>query len=102
MPEHPFICEHCGWRTSQYASAVGHPCPKNKSESITPLTRLDDPDVSPVDICCDGCDAERLGADPDIHAYSDKMAKASATAAGWSCTKKADYCPRCVAERKVA
>lgn len=100
MPTRRFICEHCGWPTTQFAARVGHPCPKNKGETLTELVCLDDPGVSPVDICCDGCDAERLG--EEHHVYSDRMAKASATAAGWSCQKKSDFCPRCVAERKVA
>ena len=91
MPEHPFICQYCGWATAQYALQVGHVCPKDKSDTLTPLIRLDDPSISPFDVCCDGCDAERLGA--EHHVYTPAVAKAAAVAAGWACEAQARLVP---------
>ena len=97
MPQYDFICEYCGWKTTQPATAVGHACPKNGKE-VTECVRLDS--AVPVDICCDGCEAERLGV--EHHAYSDKVSRESARAAGWEChTKTGDWCPACVLKRKA-
>jgi len=95
MNSHNFVCERCGWATTQYAPQIAHPCPKNNKE-LTDLICIDK--TSPVDICCDGCEAERPGV--EHHAYSDKIARESARTAGWECdTRKGDWCPRCVAEK---
>jgi hypothetical protein len=95
MPQRNFICERCGWKTTQFGNAAAHPCPRNGG-ALTDLILVDT--TSAIDICCDGCDAERLG--EEHHAYSTKAAKDSARAAGWECDRKSDWCPRCVAERK--
>jgi hypothetical protein len=95
MPSHDFICQLCGFTTTQFGTVVFHPCTKNKNE-LTELIRADT--TSPIDICCDGCGAERLG--EEHHAYSDKIARESAREAGWECGRKGDWCPRCVAEKK--
>jgi hypothetical protein len=95
MPPRNFVCELCGWTTVQYAPNIAHPCLKNRGELVE-LVCIDK--TSPVDICCDGCDAERPGV--EHHAYSDKVARESARAAGWECDpKKGDWCPRCVANK---
>jgi len=93
MPQRNFVCERCGWPTTQYAPAVFHPCPKNGGAS-TELILVDT--TSAVDICCDGCDAVRLG--EEHHAYSDKVARELAREAGWLCNRKHDWCPRCVVD----
>ena len=99
MPLHDFVCQFCGFQDRQYAAWVGHHCSKRSGELVE-LVRLDDPMTTPVDICCDGCDAEWLG--DEHHAYSDKVAREMATADGWTCNRKTgDWCPRCVAERKA-
>lgn len=91
-----FICERCGWKTTQLAPHIAHPCAQNGG-ALTELILVDR--TSPIDICCDGCDTVRLG--EDHHAYSDKIARVSARAAGWECDpRKGDWCPRCVAEKK--
>jgi hypothetical protein len=100
MPEHDFICEHCGYRTTQFALAVSHVCKTNGNQD-TLLIRLDDPTTLAVDIFCDGCQRERLG--EDHHAYSNKVARDSAAKDGWECsTKTGDWCPECVQRRKVS
>ena len=99
MPLHDFVCQFCGQQDRQYAAMVAHACPK-KGGDLVDLVRLDDPMTVPVDICCDGCDAERLGA--ESYAYTNKVARTAATAAGWVCDKSGDWCPRCAAERKAS
>lgn len=94
MPQRNFVCERCGWKTTQFGTQAAHPCSKNEGKMMD-LVLVDV--TSAIDICCDGCNAERLG--EEHHAYSDKIARESARAAGWECSKKGDWCPRCVAER---
>ncbi len=96
MPQRNFVCELCGFKTTQYAPQAAHYCLK-RGGALVDLILVDS--TSAIDICCDGCDAEWSG--EEHHAYSDKFARESARAEGWECdTKKGDWCPRCVAELK--
>ena len=100
MPLYDFVCQFCGHQDRQYAVMVAHACPK-KGGDLVDLVCLDDPTALPVDIFCDGCDAERLGI--EYYAYTDRVARERAIADGWACDRKTgDWCPRCAAERKAS
>jgi hypothetical protein len=96
VPQHTLKCERCEVSLTTLASQAVHNCKKN-GDAVTALIEI--AKMSPVDICCDGCDAERIGADFGV--YTEPYARTLATEAGWRCVKSGDWCPRCVAEGKA-